>query len=60
MTSQDSLASGITTDDLAKVSRTKAFFGHQSVGMNMLDGVPPDFPMVTFVHVTAPLMTEQG
>jgi hypothetical protein len=40
MTSQGSVASGITTDDLAKVSRTKVFFGHQSVGMNVLDGVP--------------------
>ena len=33
-------ASGITADDLAKVSRTRVFFGHQSVGMNVLDGVP--------------------
>ena len=40
MTSQGSVASGITPDDLAKVSRTKVFFGHQSVGMNVLDGVP--------------------
>jgi hypothetical protein len=40
MTSRGSVASGITTDDLAKVSRTKVFFGHQSVGMNVLDGVP--------------------
>jgi hypothetical protein len=40
MTSQGSVASDITTDDLAKVSRTKVFFGHQSVGMNVLDGVP--------------------
>jgi hypothetical protein len=40
MTSQGSVASGITADDLAKVSRTRVFFGHQSVGMNVLDGVP--------------------
>jgi hypothetical protein len=40
MTSQGSVASGITTDDLVKVSRTKVVFGHQSVGMNVLDGVP--------------------
>lgn len=41
MTSQHSVTavSGITTDDLAEVSRTKVFFGHQSVGMNILDGV---------------------
>ena len=41
MTSQHSVAaaSGITTDDLATVSRAKIFFGHQSVGMNILDGV---------------------
>jgi hypothetical protein len=43
MMSQGSVASGITADDLAKVSRTKAFFGHQSVGMNVLDGVPGVF-----------------
>ena len=40
MTSQGSVASGITTDDLAKVSRTRVFFGHQSVGMNVLEEVP--------------------
>ena len=40
MTSQGSVASGITTDDLAKVSRTRVFFGHQSVGMNVLEAVP--------------------
>ena len=40
MPSQDELASGLAADDLLKVSRTKVFFGHQSVGMNVLDGVP--------------------
>jgi hypothetical protein len=40
MTSQDELASGLAADDLVKVSRTKVFFGHQSVGMNVLNGVP--------------------
>jgi hypothetical protein len=41
MTSQrnEAVASAITVDDLTKVSRTKVFFGHQSVGMNVLDGV---------------------
>lgn len=39
MTSPGSVASDITADDLAKVPRTKVFFGHQSVGMNVLDGV---------------------
>jgi hypothetical protein len=39
MTSKSNLASDITTDDLAKVSRTKVFFGHQSVGMNVLGGL---------------------
>jgi len=39
MTSRGTAASDITADDLAKVSRTKVFFGHQSVGMNVLDGV---------------------
>lgn len=31
--------SGITTEDLSRVSQTKVFFGHKSVGMNILDGV---------------------
>ena len=35
MTSQGSLASGITADDLAKVSRT-VFSGHPPVGTNVL------------------------
>jgi hypothetical protein len=41
MTSQASVAvvSDITGKDLGKVSHTKVFFGHQSVGMNILDGV---------------------
>lgn len=40
MTSQASAANEITIGDLAKVSRTKVFFGHQSVGMNVLEAVP--------------------
>jgi hypothetical protein len=39
MTIRGSVASDITVDDLAKVSRTRVFFGHQSVGMNVLNGV---------------------
>jgi hypothetical protein len=39
MTSQGSMASAITPDDLAVVARTRVFFGHQSVGMNVLGGV---------------------
>jgi hypothetical protein len=41
MTSQANVAvvSDITGKDLGKVSHTKVFFGHQSVGMNILDGV---------------------
>ena len=39
MTTQRSVASGITADDLAGVSRRRIFFGHQSVGMNVLDGI---------------------
>lgn len=41
MTSQGSVlvASSITREDLAKVYRTKVFFGHQSVGMNILEGI---------------------
>ena len=41
---------------LAKVSRTRAFFGHQSVGMNMLDGVSG----VYAAHGMAPPTIEQG
>jgi len=40
MASQASEATGVTIDHLAKVSRTKVFFGHQSVGKNILDAVP--------------------
>jgi hypothetical protein len=39
MTSQDSLTPGTATQYLVQVSRTRVFFGHQSVGMNVLDGV---------------------
>jgi hypothetical protein len=39
MTSQDSVAQGSTADDLIRASRARVFFGHQSVGMNLLDGV---------------------
>jgi hypothetical protein len=56
MTSQRSVASDITTDDLTKVSRTKVFFGHQSVGMNVLDGVPG----VYAAHGTAAPTIGQG
>jgi hypothetical protein len=37
---QQSLAPDLTRQDLAKVARTRVFFGHQSVGMNVLDAVP--------------------
>jgi hypothetical protein len=59
MTSQreDALASAVTVDDLTKVSRTKVFFGHQSVGMNVLDGVAG----VYRVHgKTAPAIEQGG
>jgi len=40
MTSQRPVAEATTLlADLAKVSRTRVFFGHQSVGMNILEGV---------------------
>ncbi len=39
MTSQGSAMSAIAPDDLAAVARTRVFFGHQSVGMNVLGGV---------------------
>ena len=42
MTSQSgsAVASDVTAEELAEVSQAKVFFGHQSVGMNILDGVP--------------------
>ncbi len=39
MTSQGSAVSAIAPDDLTAVARTRVFFGHQSVGMNVLGGV---------------------
>jgi hypothetical protein len=35
--------SDVSAADLAKVSRTRVFFGHQSVGMNILGGLPGVF-----------------
>jgi hypothetical protein len=35
--------SQLSASDLTKVARTRVFFGHQSVGMNILDGVPAVF-----------------
>lgn len=37
---QGNVASAITTAKLTAVARTRVFFGHQSVGMNVLDAVP--------------------
>jgi hypothetical protein len=37
---QGNVPSAITTADLTTVAHTGVFFGHQSVGMNMLDAVP--------------------
>jgi hypothetical protein len=37
---QGKVASAITTEDLTAVAHTRLFFGHQSVGMNMLNAVP--------------------
>jgi hypothetical protein len=59
MTSRDdaAVASGITTEELARVSRTRVFFGHQSVGMNILDGVRS----VYAAHgIAAPVIEEGG
>jgi hypothetical protein len=35
--------SDVSTDDLGKAARTRVFFGHQSVGGNVLGGVPAVF-----------------
>ena len=37
---QGNVASAIATEDLTAVARTRVFFGHQSVGMNVLNAVP--------------------
>jgi hypothetical protein len=37
---QGNVASAIATEDLTAVARTRVFFGHQSIGMNVLDAVP--------------------
>jgi len=57
MTSQRSAESDITTDDLGTVSRTKVFFGHQSVGMNVLGGVPDIY---TARGMAAPAIEQGG
>jgi hypothetical protein len=40
MPSHANMASAVTTEDLTAVARTRVFFGHQSVGMNVLGAVP--------------------
>jgi hypothetical protein len=40
MSIQGNVASAITTANLTAVAHTRVFFGHQSVGMNVLDAVP--------------------
>jgi hypothetical protein len=40
MADQTNITSEITPDELTRVLSTKVFFGHQSVGMNVLGGVP--------------------
>jgi len=37
---QGTVASAITTADLTAVARTRVFFGHQSIGWNVLNAVP--------------------
>jgi hypothetical protein len=41
--SADSAPRDVTSADLAKVARMRVLFGHQSVGMNILDAVPGVF-----------------
>jgi len=36
---QGNVAPAITTEDLIAVAHTRVFFGHQSVGMNMLNAI---------------------
>ena len=53
---QGNVASAITTEDLIAVAHTRVFFGHQSVGMNMLNAIPAIY---TDHGVSAPSI-EQG
>lgn len=50
------VVSDITADDLAVVSRKRIFFGHQSVGMNVLGGIP----RVYAAHGVAAPTIEEG
>ena len=58
MTSQrgSAVASDITPRELADASHARVFFGHQSVGMNILDGVPGVYSS----HGTPVPMVEQA
>jgi len=53
---QGNVAPAITTEDLIAVAHTRVFFGHQSVGMNMLNAIPAIY---TDHGVSAPSI-EQG
>jgi hypothetical protein len=53
---QGNVASAITTEDLTAVAHTRVFFGHRSVGANMLDAIPGIY---TAHGVSAPPI-EQG
>ena len=59
MTSQRGsvVGSDITTQELAEASHARVFFGHQSVGMNILDGVPGDYSSHGMV---APMIEQIG
>jgi hypothetical protein len=59
MTSEQNAAaaSAIRADDLAKVSRTRVFFGHQSVGMNVLSGIPGIY---TAHGKASPIIEQEG
>ena len=35
----EKMSTDVSSDDLAAVARSRVFFGHQSVGMNLLDGI---------------------
>jgi len=53
---QGNVTPAITTEDLIAVAHTRVFFGHQSVGMNMLNAIPAIY---TDHGVSAPSI-EQG
>src|SRR3954466_12126904 len=57
MSQLDDISSAVGAQDLAAVARNRIFFGHQSVGMNVLDAIPGVYSRH---HVPAPPIVQDG